>query len=440
MNIKRVAFHTLGCKVNQYETDAMIDSFIEFGYKIVNFDEISDVYIINTCTVTSMSDKKSRQMIRRAKVMNPDSIVVAVGCYAQVSEEEVKKIEGVNLVLGNISKSEIVKKVSKLLPDDKISEVSNIFEQFEYEEMKIYSTDGNTRAYIKIQDGCNQFCSYCIIPFARGRVRSRNPKDIYDEAIRLASNGYKEIVLTGINISSYGSDLGNTDLVSLIQILETISPIKRIRLGSIEQSIIDERFADLLVKSTKLCNQFHLSLQSGSNSVLQRMNRKYTAIEYISKVLLLKSVDPLVSITTDIIVGFPNETDDEFKETLEFVKAVEFSQVHLFKYSQRKGTVAFKMQGQIDEKVKTKRLKELEIVCEKSKIDYLNKFVGKEIEVLFEKSNNEKHQIGHTMNFLPVKVITNENLKNQVLKVKIEKLDNDYLYGKVVSNNGMYIL
>ena len=427
----KVSFFTLGCKVNQYETDAMADSFRHRGFEVVGEGGFADVYIINTCTVTSMSDKKSRQIIRKARRLNPGAIVAAVGCYAQVSADEVAKIEGVNLVIGNTDKSVIVDKILQTLPESAKIQVKNIFEVENYEEMKLYHTEGNTRAYLKIQDGCNQFCSYCIIPFARGRVRSRQLADVVDEAVRLSKSGYKEIVLTGINISSYGSDGLECDLSDLILALDEIEGIKRIRLGSIEQSLITERFLHVMRSSKKLCNQFHLSLQSGSSTVLKRMNRKYQAAEYLGKVKMIRSVDPAASITTDIIVGFPGETDAEFEETCSFVKDVSFAQVHLFKYSQRKGTLAYKMEDQVDEKIKNDRMRILEELTLKSTESYRKSFIGEEMKVLFETKNRKGLYEGYTENYVPVVVKSAFPLTNLILNVKLESLEEGHLKGEL---------
>ena len=351
----KVAFHTLGCKVNQYETESMMGQFQNKGYDIVDFSEIADIYIINTCTVTHLSDRKSRQMLRKAKRTNPESLVVAVGCYAQIAPEAIKSIESLDLILGNIDKSKIVEIVEDREEIKHRLHIGNIYQIDEYEEMRVFDVHETTRAFIKIQDGCNQYCSYCIIPYARGKVRSRRKEHIYEEVAYLAQKGYQEIVLTGIHIGSYGTDLGDISLFELVRYLHDIEGIKRIRLGSLEQEIIDERFESIVPEITKLCPHFHLSLQSGSDGILKRMNRRYTAEEYAGRVRLIRKWYPEASITTDIIVGFPGETDQLFEETLSFVREMAFSDVHVFKYSKREGTRAAEMTDQIDETVKSER-------------------------------------------------------------------------------------
>ena len=346
--MKKVAFCTLGCKVNQYETEAISEMFVKNGYEIVDFEEFADVYIINTCTVTNLSDRKSRQMIRRAKKNNQNSIIVAVGCYAQVSPDEVLSIPEVNLVIGTKDKGKILENINVIKEGmDKVNLVQDIVKTREFEELGVEVYKERTRAYIKIQEGCNQFCSYCIIPYARGPIRSRSVDYILDEVNKLALNGYKEIVLTGIHIASYGKDIKNTSLLDIIKKVHEIDGVERIRLGSIEPTTITQEFVDEISKLHKVCPHFHISLQSGCDSTLKRMNRKYTTDEYSAAVKLLRDSIEDVSITTDVMVGFPGETEEEFLSTVNFLKEINFAAMHVFKYSQRKGTPAADFKEQV---------------------------------------------------------------------------------------------
>ena len=354
--MKSVALHNLGCKVNGYEIDAMQQMLQEKGYKIVSFDEEADIYIVNTCTVTNIADRKSRQMLHKAKKRNPKAIVVAVGCYVQTGREDVLKDSGVDLAIGNNKKKELTEILERFLDGKETGEtVINIGETEEFEEMCLKETSGHTRAYIKIQDGCNQFCSYCIIPYARGRVRSRKEEDILNEIGKLAAGGCKEVVLTGIHISSYGTDRGGRALAPLIQAIHAINGIERIRLGSLEPGIVTEEFAEELGKLKKLCPHFHLSLQSGCDATLKRMNRRYTTREYCEKVDILRRVFGSPAITTDVIVGFPGETEEEFAETKAFLEKVKLYEMHIFKYSRREGTRAAGMDRQVADETKTER-------------------------------------------------------------------------------------
>ena len=353
--MKKVALHNLGCKVNAYETEAMQQLLEQAGYEIVPFDVGADIYIINTCTVTNIADRKSRQILHKAKKMNPDAIVVAAGCYVQAAGESLKADEAIDLIIGNNKKKDLVAILEAYETGRQEESLIDINHTKEYETLSMTKTAEHTRAYVKVQDGCNQFCSYCIIPYARGRVRSRSIADVRAEIEQLAANGYQEVVLTGIHLSSYGVDLAGEDLLSLIRMVNEIDGIRRIRLGSLEPRIVTEEFAAALAGMEKICPHFHLSLQSGCNATLKRMNRRYTAEEYAEKCRLLRRVFTNPALTTDVIVGFPQETEEEFGETVEFLKQIQFFETHIFKYSRRKGTKAAAMEGQIPESVKTER-------------------------------------------------------------------------------------
>ena len=367
---------------------------INAGYKIVNFDEKADVYIINTCTVTNMADKKSRQMLRRVKEINPKSILVACGCYAQVAKNELEKIPEIDLILGINEKNEIVKHIENTMQSKgNITQVSEVANQQEFLDFGTVTYTEKTRAVIKVQDGCNQFCSYCIIPYARGRIRSRNPKSVLEEIQKISLQGIKEVVITGIHIASYGKDFSQENagyyLIDLLEDIEKIEGIKRIRLGSLEPTLITKEFVERLSKLTKICDQFHLSLQSGSNSTLKRMNRKYTTEQFETGVKLLRNAFPSVHLTTDIIVGFPGETDEEFNQTYEFLTKINFYKMHIFKYSPRKGTVAANMPNQIDGNQKEKRSNLLIELSNKNEENHQKQYIGKQIEVLFEEKEGE---------------------------------------------------
>lgn len=421
-----------GCKVNQYETNAMAEQFIDNNYKVVDFEEFADVYIINTCTVTNMSDRKSRQIIRRAKQINPDSILVATGCYAQTAQEELEQIADIDLIVGNTEKKDIVKIVEKY-GDNRDSErvkISDINKQKEFVDFGSVTYTEKTRAVIKVQDGCNNFCSYCIIPYAKGRVRSRKLESVVKEITEIAANGIKEVVITGIHVASYGIDFdNNTRLIDLLEAIQKIDGIERIRLGSLEPNIITEEFVNRLKKVTKMCDHFHLSLQSGCDETLKRMNRKYTAQAFEKEVNLLRRTFPDVALTTDVIVGFPGETEEEFKETYEYLKKIRFTKLHVFKYSPRKGTVAAKMKNQIDSAVKEKRSHKLIELSNECEIEFLDRYIGKKVKVLFEKQDG-KYIKGHTTNYLVVK-IKEEKLENQIKEVKIVSRDELELIGEM---------
>ena len=429
-NIKniKIAFLTLGCKVNSYETEAMQALLLAAGATIVEFHEMADIYVVNTCSVTNMADRKSRQMLHRAKKKNPEAVVVAAGCYAQTADEQAMKETGIDVIIGNNQKKQIVE-----ILENHMAGVENkrleIGKETDYEELSLDTQVEHTRAYIKIQDGCNQFCSYCIIPYARGRIRSRKPQDVVEEVKRLAASGYQEIVLTGIHLSSYGKtsyektiDEDKQPLLELIWQINSIEGIKRIRLGSLEPRIITEKFVKTLCECEKVCPHFHLSLQSGSDTVLKRMNRKYTTGEYADSVAILKKYYEAPAITTDIIVGFPQETEEEFLETMEFTKRIGFSKIHVFKYSRRKGTVADNMSGQVEENIKTERSERLMTRESSLGEEYREQFLGKEESVLFEESalvDGEVCQVGYNERYVRVAVKTDKDLSNQIVKVKI---------------------
>ena len=427
--MKKVKFSTLGCKVNQYETEAMAELFVKNGYEITE-DYNCDVFVLNTCTVTNLSDRKSRQQISKIRSENSDAIIAVVGCYSQVSPDEIENIEGVNVILGTKYRKEIVELCELAKSSNKIiNKVENIGKNREFEELTINTEHSMTRAYIKIQEGCSQFCSYCIIPYARGPIRSRNIRDIVLEAKRLADNGFKEIVLTGIHVASYGKDLENDDigLIDVIEDIGQIDKIKRIRLSSLEPRIVDKQFLDRLSKVEQFCDHFHLSLQSGSDSILQSMNRKYDTDLYEKTINLIREYYPNAAITTDIIVGFPGETDEDFEKTLNFVDKIQFSKIHVFKYSNRKGTVASKMKNQVSGVVKKERSK---LLIDKSKY-YIDKFLdnmlNQPIKVLFESKNDDGYIKGYTTNYIRVKREYNPNLSNKIIDVICNRRENEEL-------------
>ena len=413
--MKSVALHNLGCKVNGYEMDVMQQILQEKGYKIVPFDKQADIYIINTCTVTNIADQKSRQMLHRAKKRNPDAIVVAAGCYVQTGEAAIADDSSVDLVVGNNRKKDIAaileeylqkKENGTLSQNDKTLQnktVIDINHTTEYEQMQLTKTREHARAYVKIQDGCNQFCSYCIIPFARGRVRSRKEEDILEEVEGIVKAGYREIVLTGIHISSYGIDRGESELIHLLEKLNAISGLKRIRLGSLEPGIITEEFAAKISTLSKICPHFHLSLQSGCDETLRRMNRHYTTGEYLEKVDLLRKYITKPAITTDVIVGFPGETEEEFLCTETFLEKVRFYEMHIFKYSKRQGTRAAAMPDQVPDQIKTERSNRLLQAEKRMSAEYRRSFIGEEVEILFEEDkeiDGDVYQIGHTAQYI----------------------------------------
>ncbi len=460
--MKSVAFHNLGCKVNSYELDAMQQYFHKNGYSIVDFAQKADIYVVNTCTVTNIADRKSRQMIHKAKALNPDAVVVAVGCYVQTHQGEVEKDESIDLAIGNNKKKDIVQLVEEFLSDRAGkgktlggASIPDLDKDPVYEEIKLEQTAEHTRAYIKIQDGCNQFCSYCAIPYARGRVRSREPENIIEEAKTMVSRGYKEIVITGIHISSYGLDFDGTSynsafatgselarefqhaghFLGVIRKLNEIEGLERIRLGSFEPRIITEGFAKELAACKKVCPHFHLSLQSGSDSVLERMNRRYTCEDFRRGVEVLRSCFDRPAITTDLIAGFPGETEEEFEETLSFVESIGFYETHIFPFSRRKGTVADRLPGQLTEKQKKERCAALAKLHDKQSEAYRRDFLGSGQPVLFEriKEIGEKQYLtGHTPNYMEVAIPSSrEELIGQIRTVKLlDFLEKEVLLGE----------
>ena len=426
--MKKVSFYTLGCKVNQYETNAMAQKFKESGYEIVDMnDDISDICIVNTCTVTNMSDRKSRHSLRRVKEKNPSAIIAAVGCYAQVAKNDLENMPEIDIVLGNEEKSNIVQYVEKFIENEKkLIEIEDIATKKEFEDMGQITYTEKTRAFIKVQDGCNQFCSYCIIPYARGRVRSRNAESIIKEITQIAQNGIKEVVITGIHVASYGRDFGNENgLIELLEKINEIEGIKRIRLGSLEPKIITEEFMQRLSKLEKICHHFHLSLQSGCDETLKRMNRKYTTSEVKEIIERLRRYYDDVMLTTDIIVGFPGETEEEFETTYQFLKQAKLYKMHVFQYSPRKGTRAAVMPNQIDGNIKEARSKKLIELSNENQKMYNQQLVGKEAEVLFEDKEVEDgitYFRGHTQNYVLVKYKTDENLENTLKLIKISDI------------------
>lgn len=419
---KKAALHNLGCKVNAYETEAMQELLEQNGYEIVPFKEGADVYIINTCTVTNIADRKSRQMLHKARKMNPDAVVVATGCYVQARGEDIDPC--VDIVVGNNKKKDLIAILDEYYnAQHKVKkELLDINHEKEYEEMQVTHTAEHTRAYIKVQDGCNQFCSYCIIPYARGRVRSRNLEHVLEEVRTLAASGYKEVVLTGIHLSSYGIDTGES-LLELIQKVHEIDGIKRIRLGSLEPRIITEEFASSIAALPKMCPHFHLSLQSGCNATLKRMNRRYSAEEYMEKCDLLRKYFHNPALTTDVIVGFPGETQEEFAESMDFVDRVNFYETHIFKYSRREGTKAAAMKDQVPDQIKAVRSAELIELSHRKQAAYEERLIGTTQEVLIEEKiirNGEELQIGHTKEYVKIGVKNPNNLINQLVNVEIE--------------------
>ena len=416
----KVAFYTLGCKVNQYETNGMIQKFKEKGYEIVEFEDVSDIYIINTCTVTNMADRKSRQFLRQAKKNNPDAIIVAVGCYVEVGKDILEKIPEVTLCLNNAEKINVAEIVDNYIKNKEI-----ILEQQndDYNEFGIITYTEKTRATIKVQDGCNMFCSYCIIPYARGRIKSRNPKNVIEEITQIAKKEIKEVVITGIHVASYGKEFEEKyDLINLLEDINKIDGIERIRIGSIEPKLLNNENLERMKKINKLCHHFHLSLLSGCTETLKRMNRKYTAEEFEQIVNNIRNTFDDVLLTTDIIVGFPGETEEEINNTYKFLEKIKFYKMHIFKYSPRNGTIAAKMENQISAEEKEKRSNLLLELSDKNEKEYLNSYKGKKVEVLFEELKNGEYQ-GHTKNFIMVKAKSNKQLNNEIVNLLVEDVD-----------------
>ena len=432
---KKVALHNLGCKVNAYEVEAMQQLLENAGYETVPFEEGADVYVINTCTVTNIADRKSRQMLHKAKKMNPDAIVVATGCYAQADTEKLKEDTAVDLILGNNQKTQIVEALEEYEKEHaKQVQVIEINHTKEYEELSIASTAEHVRAYIKVQDGCNQFCTYCIIPFARGRVRSRKIEEVLSEVETLAAKGYKEVVLTGIHLSSYGVDFPKEEresLLSLIQAVSRVEGISRIRLGSLEPRIITEEFLEGIVKTGKVCPHFHLSLQSGCNKTLKNMNRRYSAQEYAEKCELIRKFYPAPALTTDVIVGFPQETEEDFEESYEFVKKIHFYETHIFKYSRRHGTKAASMDGQLTEAAKAQRSDRMLELHEIRAREYEEAMIGKKMELLLEEEveiDGRPWYVGHSREYVRAVISkTDAHRVNDLVTVKAVAFVRDHI-------------
>lgn len=431
IKLKKASIYTLGCKVNQYESQAIKEQFEKKNYEIVNENQYADVYVINTCTVTNLSDRKSRQMIRRAKRMNPESVIVVTGCYAQISPDEVKEMAEVDAVVGVNQKNHIVEYIESIKEKEKYVQVKELQDIKEFEDMSITQMNTRTRAYIKIQEGCNQYCSYCIIPYARGNIRSRQFKSIVEEANGVIQNGIHEIVITGINAALYGADIKEEE--TLLDVIEKINNIEgkfRIRLSSIEPAVITDDYMDQLMGFDKLCSHIHLSLQNGSQRILERMNRKYRIEYYENIVKKLRARRPNINITTDIIVGFPGETEDDFLKTCQFVKDIGFGKVHVFKYSKRKGTRAAEMDQQVDGALKSKRSSELIGISEAVASRFNNQFIGTTQEVLIEiKNKNTGFYEGLTDNYIKVYCKSDTNIENQFVKVMITESFEDGLKG-----------
>lgn len=435
---KKVALHNLGCKVNAYETEAMQQLLEAAGYEIVPFAPGADVYVINTCTVTNIADRKSRQMLHKAKKMNPEAVVVAAGCYVQAGKEKAEADPSIDLIIGNNKKQGLISVLEQYLETkERRKEMIDISHTKEYEKLQIDRTEEHTRAYIKVQDGCNQFCTYCVIPYARGRVRSRKTADVVREVERLAISGCQEVVLTGIHLSSYGVDRkedGET-LLSLIQAVHQVEGIKRIRLGSLEPGIVTEEFAKELSQLKKMCPHFHLSLQSGCTDTLKRMNRRYTAQEYAEKCEILRKFFSCPALTTDVITGFPGETEEEFSQSRDFVEKIGFYETHIFPYSRREGTKAAGMPEQLPEGIKKERSRVLIEIGMKHQREFMEKFLGQKREVLFEERQDIQgtaYWVGHTMEYLKVAVVSDEDLGNRILEVKLKEiLPEGIMIGKI---------
>lgn len=424
----KVALHNLGCKVNAYETEAMQQMLEAAGYEIVPFEPGADIYVINTCSVTNIADRKSRQMLHKAKKMNPDAIVVAAGCYVQADTKKAEADASIDIIIGNNKKQELIPILeSYRTGHQKTTECVDINHTKEYENLEIDRTEEHTRAYLKVQDGCNQFCTYCIIPYARGRIRSKKTEDVVNEVKRLAASGCQEVVLTGIHLSSYGKERpeDQENLLTLIQAVHQVDGIERIRLGSLEPGIITEEFAAAISSLPKVCPHFHLSLQSGCTNTLKRMNRRYTAEEYREKCEILRKYYPAPALTTDVITGFPGETEEEFEESRSFVDSIHFYETHIFPYSKREGTKAAGMPDQLTEQVKKERSRILIALGKEHQREYMEQFLGQEKEVLFEEQQTvegQEYWTGHTMEYLKIAVISEENLENKRVMVQLREM------------------
>ena len=433
--MRKAALHNLGCKVNSYETEAMTQLLKKAGYEIVSFQDQADVYIINTCSVTNMADRKSRQMLHKAKKQNPNAVVVATGCYVQTATEKVAQDLSIDLVVGNNRKKDIVEILNEYYAEKEAGEqvkeeyVIDINHTDEYEDLEISTVTEHTRAHLKIQDGCNNFCSYCIIPYARGRIRSRTMESIKAELERLSASGFKEIVLTGINLSCY--DDNGKKLIDVIEMADNVNGIERIRLGSLDPEVVTEDFVERLGKVKKICPHFHFSLQSGCDKTLKAMNRHYTSDEYYEKCQLIRKYIDNPAFTTDVIVGFPGETEEDYISSREFVKKVKFAELHVFKYSKRDGTVAAKMPNQIDEKIKTLRSEDLIKTGEELTKEFRQAKIGQDTTVLFEEKillYNKEYWVGHTVDYIKIAVPEKENLEGQIRKVNVK----DFLTNEIM--------
>lgn len=433
--MRKAALHNLGCKVNSYETEAMTQLLKKAGYEIVSFHDQADVYIINTCSVTNMADRKSRQMLHKAKKQNPNAVVVATGCYVQTATEKVAQDLSIDLVVGNNRKKDIVEILNEYYAEKEAGEqvkeeyVIDINHTDEYEDLEISTVTEHTRAHLKIQDGCNNFCSYCIIPYARGRIRSRTMESIKAELERLSASGFKEIVLTGINLSCY--DDNGKKLIDVIEMADNVNGIERIRLGSLDPEVVTEDFVERLGKVKKICPHFHFSLQSGCDKTLKAMNRHYTSDEYYEKCQLIRKYIDNPAFTTDVIVGFPGETEEDYISSREFVKKVKFAELHVFKYSKRDGTVAAKMPNQIDEKIKTLRSEDLIKTGEELTKEFRQAKIGQDTTVLFEEKillDNKEYWVGHTVDYIKIAVPEKENLEGQIRKVNVK----DFLTNEIM--------
>ena len=430
--MKKAASFALGCKVNQYESEAIAELFQEKGYEIVGIDEEADVYVINTCTVTNFGDKKSRQLIRKVKRQNENAIVAVVGCYAQTAPQELMKVEGVNLVIGTKDRAQIVEMVENYKTENGVeNHVSDIMKERVFEPLSIQKLANRTRAYLKIQDGCSQYCSYCIIPYARGPIRSRDPQDVLAEVKRLAENGFKEVVLTGIHVASYGKDRHDTSLLEILRQVHEVEGIERIRFSSIEPNVVTEEFAQAIADMPKVCDHFHLSLQSGCDKTLKEMNRKYDTEKYRQAAATLRKYLPEVALTTDIIAGFPGETEEDFQASYDFAKEIGFAKIHAFPYSPKRGTPAAARKDQLLNAVKAERSHHLIELSDKMADDFIQAYVGKEVEVLYERAIGEGIYEGHTTNYIKVKGTSDKDLTNVICKTKITKAENEELFGTV---------
>ena len=428
----KVAFYTLGCKVNSYETEVNIEIFKNHGYEIVPFDEVADVYVINTCSVTNTSDQKSRKIIREATKKNKDAIVVVMGCYSQVKYNEAKDIPGVSIVIGNNNKSEIIDLVEEFKKNKKqIVKITNLKDVL-FENMNLDKYETHTRAFVKVQDGCNNYCSYCIIPYTRGNVRSKPLDKVIEEVSNLAKNGYKEVVLTGIHTGHYGLDLENTDFSDLLRELEKIDGLERIRISSVEIKELNDKFMETLKESKKIVNHIHIPLQSGSDTILKLMNRRYDMNEFIASIEKIRKIRPKIAITTDVIVGFPGETDELFDETVDSIKKIGFTELHVFPYSKREGTVAAKMNNQVDGNIKKDRVRKLLSVSDVLKRKYYESLIGTNEELLTEKYE-DGYLIGHLSNYGLCKVKSDKKETNKIFNVNLLSYENECFIGKIIS-------